>query len=124
MTLPVDLIPNLDELYEATCKYVKKHQGKKGYIDTQDEDYDQIYAIVYDGDFGCGVEARVLGVRYSEEYDTLEIAYVPILNSIRLLYQEKDFNDDENWYPVIYSDIVYYIPTLINIAEVIDEYVE
>lgn len=121
--LPKDLIPNLDDLYKATCEFVKNHQGEKGYIDTQDPELDTIYAIEWDEEMGHGVETKVHGVCYKEEYDALLIVTEPIMRTYQIEYTPDSFGEDADWMSVRYSD-VYYIPTLFNIAENIHEYVD
>lgn len=119
---PEFFIPDFTELREAICEYVKYFQKDKGYIDTQPSiGNDYIYASIYVADELT--EYIVYGIRYDSEADLLEIAYEPILQSSLLQYTEDDFRVG-NWEIVgPYSDIVCYIPTLINIAQVIHEYV-
>jgi hypothetical protein len=120
-------IPNLDPLYEEVVAYVKEHQGEKGYIDCQpfmEESGDTIYAIMYDDDEWRGVEYYVYGVRVVD--DDLEVLLEPIMNSYRVTYAPDDFTNkdaEDKWFSVRWSD-VYYIPTLFNIAECIEEYGE
>ena len=127
-------IPNLDALYEGVCTYVKEHQGEKGYIDVQpyqEEPGDIIYTFEYNEDSGWGEERMVYGVRWNEEEKDLEICFEPFMRTYHLVYDEKAFkgeyegeDKDANaeWYSVRWSDIVYYVPTLFNIAENIEEY--
>lgn len=127
-------IPNLDALYEEVCTYVKEHQGEKGYIDCQpyqEEPGDIIYTFEYNEDSGWGEERMVYGVRWNEEEEDLEICFEPFMRTYHLVYDEKSFNGEyegedkdanAEWYSVRWSDIVYYVPTLFNIAENIEEY--
>ena len=119
---PAYYIPDFSELYKATCEFVKQHQGTKGYIDTQtDLGKDIIYALVYTE---CEElkEVIVYGVKYDEEYDTLAIAWEHIRDSYIMEYTEKDF-EFADWFEVAPHCDVYYPATLINIAELIHEYV-
>lgn len=119
---PAFYIPDFSELHKATCEFVKQHQGTKGYIDTQlDLGKDIIYALVYTE---CEElkEVIVYGVKYDEEYATLAIAWEPIASSYAVEYTEKDY-ESANWYEVAPHCDVHYPATLINIAEVIHEYV-
>ena len=117
-------IPNLDEMYNDVVKFVREHQGEKGYIDCQPfqkESCDTIYAIMYDDDERKGIEYYVYAVRVVD--DDLECLLEPVMNSYRVKYASEDFtSEDSEWYSVRYSD-VYYIPTLFDIAECIGEYV-
>ena len=120
-------IPNLDPLYEEVVAYVKEHQGEKGYIDCQPfqkESGDTIYAIMYDDDERKGIEYYVYAVRVVD--DDLEVLLEPIMSSYRVTYTPDDFTDkdaEDKWFSVRCSD-VYYIPTLFDIAECIEEYGE
>ena len=120
---PYELVPNFDELYNATYEYIKEHQGEKGYIDTQDEACDNISAYVYDECMGCAVEMRVHGVRANIESEDIEIVYEPIMRTYRIEYSDEDFKSEEaEWKTIRWGDIVYYSPTLLDIAENIHEY--
>ena len=119
---PAFYIPDFSELYKATCEFVKQHQGTKGYIDTQpDLGKDFIYALVY-VDCENLEEVVVYGVKYDEEYDTLAIAWEHISNSYVIEYTEKDY-ESVDWFEVAPYCNVHYPATLINIAEVIHEYI-
>jgi hypothetical protein len=127
-------IPNLDTMYNAVCKYVKKHQGEKGYIDVQpyqENAGDTIYTYVFEDFSGTNEEQIVYGVRWNEEVKDLEICFEPYMRTYRLVYTEKGFkgeyegeDKDANaeWYSVRWSDIIYFIPTIFSIAENIEEY--
>ena len=124
-TTPFD-IPNLDELYRQVVGFVKDKQGEKGYIDCQpfaDSSGDIIYAILYDGEYGYGIEHYVYGVRVKD--GDLEVLLEPIITTCHVTYKEKDFLEEENreneWLSVKDGD-VYYIPTLFSIAESIAQY--
>lgn len=118
----------LNDTYNEVVAYVKEHQGEKGYIDCQpyrDEHHlkDTIYAFMYNAEMGCGYEYYVYGVRVRE--GELEVLLEPINTTYRVKYQPEDFttdNPDNQWECVRY-DVIYYVPTLFNIAECIEEYV-
>jgi hypothetical protein len=119
---PAFYIPDFSELHKATCEFVKQHQGTKGYIDTQpDIGKDLIYALVY-VDCENLEEVVVYGIKYDEEYGTLAIAWEHISNSYVIEYTEKDY-ESVNWFEVGPHCDVHYPATLINIAELIHEYV-
>ena len=125
-------IPNLDPLYEEVVAYVKEHQGKKGYIDCQpyqENPGDIIYTVIYNEESGWGEERMVYGVRVED--NDLQICFEPYMRTYRLVYDEKAFKGEyegedadanAEWYSVRWSDEVYYILTLFNIAEIIEEY--
>ena len=116
-------IPNLDSLYEEVVAYVKEHQGEKGYIDCQPSlGGDTIYGFIYEDYESRGIEKYVYGVRVVD--DDLQVLLEDICLSWKTIYDQEDFtNEDSEWYSVRWSD-VYYIPTLFNIAECIEEYGE
>jgi len=117
-------IPDLSPMYEAVRDLVKENQGDKGYIDCQPSlGCDIIYGMMYDDDYGAGTEQYVYGVRVID--DELEVLLEPIMRTYRVVYKDEDFmnSDNENkWYSLRWSD-VYYVPTIFNIAECIQEYV-
>lgn len=118
-------IPNLDPLYDEVVAFVKENQGEKGYIDCQpyqENPGDIIYTVVYNYESGWGEERMVFGVRVTndEEGEDLEICYEPWMRTYRTIYSEQDFKEAD-WQSVRWSD-VYYIHTLFNIAECIEEY--
>lgn len=119
---PAFYIPDFSELHKATCEFVKKYQGTKGYIDTQpDLGKDIIYALVYTED-GTLTEVVVYGIKYDEEYDALAVAWEPIASSYVVEYTERDY-ESVDWYRVALGCDIYYPATLINIAELIHEYI-
>lgn len=113
-------IPNLDPLYEEVAQYVEEHQGEKGYIDCQPSlNGDIIYGFIYDDFSRSGLEKFVYAVRWTGE--DLEVLLEDIASTYRTVYQPEDFENSENWYSLRWGD-VYYVPTLFNIAESIEEY--
>lgn len=127
-------IPNLDALYEEVVAYVQEHQGEKGYIDCQpyqENPGDIIYTFEYNEESGWGEERMVYGVRVED--GELQICFEPYMRTCHLVYDEMAFNgeyegeyEDANaeWYSVRWSDVIYYVPTLFNIAQCIEEYGE
>lgn len=127
-------IPNLDPLYDEVCAYVKEHQGEKGYIDCQpyqEEPGDTIFCFEYNELSGWGEERMVYGVRWNEKEEDLEICFEPYMRTYNVIYDDEVFQGkcesepeaNAKWYSVKCSD-VYYVPTLFNIAEFIEEYGE
>jgi hypothetical protein len=126
---PNDFIPDFEPLWKKTIEYVKAYQGEKGYIDTQNNNKpanDTIYGISYDHINLCTTEQYVYGVRVRKEdgEDDLQVLLEPICSNTRPVYEDADFtNDYAEWVSVRWSD-VYYVHTLISIAESIWEYDE
>ena len=115
-------IPDLTPLYNEVVEYVKKHQGDKGYIDCQPSlNGDIIYGLIYDDFCGSGLEKYVYGVRVVD--DDVEIILEDIMRTYLEKYTDEDFKESDKWQSLRWGD-VYYIPTLFNIAENIEEYGE
>lgn len=115
-----DYIPNFDKLYDIVKEFISTHQDKKGYIDTQNADCkcDDIYSIISNDVIE---EESICGVRVKD--NNIQIASEPITQSYQVVYMEEDFKNDKNWENIKGTD-VYFIPTLIAIAESIEQYVE
>ena len=121
-------IPNLDNMYHDVVAFVKKHQGEKGYINTDpcpkdNIHLDTIYAFVYDEVSGCGTEEIVFGVRVTANND-LEVITRPWMRTYHNNPTEEEYADNNNWFDVKWGDRVYYIHTIFAIAELIKEYTE
>lgn len=117
-------VPNLTGLYNKVYEFVKEHQGEKGYIDTQNDACDRMSAYVYDEGMGCAVEQEVHGIRVDAETKDIEIVVEPIMRTYKIQYDEESFkSEDTVWESLRYGEVVYYGPTLLEIADVIEEYV-
>ena len=114
-----EYIPSLDKLHKKVCEFVKKNQGRKGYIATQDEYCDDIRCLCYNDEEGINMEYRVHGVRFKD--DDLQIIYEPITISTRIVYSDEDFKDESKW-KSIFNEKICYFYTLFNIATFIDAY--
>lgn len=112
---------DLDPMYNSVCKFVKAHQGEKGYIPTQNYSLDTIYGFIFDDGECRGVEIEIMGVRVKD--GDLEIVWEHSHPGCVITYDENSYEDDAEWWSLRWSDI-YYVPTLFNIAEYIEEYVE
>ena len=112
-------IPDLSPMYEAVRDFVKENQGDKGFICTDNYECDAIWCIVYDLDYFEAHEYEVKAVRVKNK--NLEILF----DSPSIRYDDKSCAeiDDDAWCDVMYDDCVYYVPTIFNIAENIQEYV-
>lgn len=126
--LAMEISEKLQKLYDATYQYVREHQGERGYIDTQDESNDCIYAMHCNNRDGTFCEYKVRAVRCNEETRLLQIVCEDI--SFRGNYQPDDFElteedishaewlDLDSWGEVLWPEIVW------SIASSIEEYVE
>lgn len=114
-------IPDLTVMYEAVRDYVAEHQGPKGFILTDDQNYDTIWTIVYEPKYNEGREYEVKAVRVDRYYH-LQIVFD--LSSVTYNDEAVAALDDNKWYDVRYDDNVYYNHTIFNIAEYIREYVK
>ena len=120
--LPHEAIPSLIPLKECVMSYIEKHQGEKGYVDCQPSlKGDIIYGIVFDVWSGTGIEKYVYGVRVKNE--DIEVLLVDVTATYTETYSDEDFKDEDKWLSIQWSD-VYFVPTLFNIAENIEEYGE
>lgn len=115
-------IPNLDEMYQDVVRFVQEHQGEKGYIDCQPSlKGDIIYGFIFDDHEYCGVEKYVYAVRVVE--GDLQVLLEDISINWRVVYTDVDYQyEQDKWHSVRWGD-VYYVPTIFNIAECIEEYV-
>ena len=101
---------NLKDLEKAIIQFVKDNGG---FINTQNWEYtnDTIYAYQYDMDSNI-IEEYIIGIRIDED-DYLEIAF-----------GEYTYDDpDEVDWEYIHSGYFYTTPTLISIAESLEQYV-
>lgn len=114
-----EYIPSFDNLYGKVCKFVKKNQGRKGYIATQDKYCDAIRCLCYNEKEGINTEYQVHGVRFSN--DELQIVYAPITITTRIEFTDEDFKDESNWLSINHENVCYFY-TLISIATSIDAY--
>lgn len=136
----------LSQLHYAVMDYVEKHQGEKGYIDTQNDDNDKMYFYAYN-DYECGmenelVEGRICAIRVHN-------GSIQILGTIHnnLVFTDKDIEeatkltdniDNANgeynpylaisgewetyWQDVYGGDTIIYAQTILSIGESIEQY--
>lgn len=126
-------MPSLDPCYNSLLKYISKHQGSKGFINTSDETLDRMYAVVYGDSYDCNTS-----ILYEEPIVAVRVKYegcIELLCSNRpedYSRAPEEYTDavieelmnSYEWDCLKGSDMVYYIPTLFSIAENIEEYVE
>lgn len=119
-------VPDLTPMYEAVRDYVKEHQGEKGFILTDNPENDTIWAICYDEAMNSAWEPEVKAVRVNK-YGALQA----VIDNSSVCYDEdrvaKIPEETQGvcgfWLDVQYDDYLYFIPTIFNIAENIEEYV-
>lgn len=113
-------IPDLTPMYEAVRDYVLCHQGANGFILTDNSECDTMWTIVYDMEYYEAHEYEIKAVRVKNK--TLEILFDP--SSVTYTEDSVKNFDDDDWHPVMFDDVVYYIPTIFSLAECIQEYVK
>ncbi len=112
-------IPNLQPMVDAVTAFVGKNQGKKGFILTDNPDKDRIYDIEYSFDDNRADEFHVKAIRVKN--GMLEI--ITDVSNVRYNDEEVREIPESDWDSVQYSDIIFFVPTIFNIAENIEEYV-
>ena len=119
-------VPNFDPTYNELRKYIKKHQGEKGYILTEStvEDHDVIYALLYSDDYYNVSEPEVKAVRVKENIIEVILDYGCIYDeeTVAKAETEKKEGTIGVWLDLRWDDYVMYPQTLLNIAEHIREY--
>lgn len=114
-------IPNLRPMLEAVTEYVKEHQGERGFILTDVGENDTIHSIEYDFYLNSVQELHVKAVRVNE-HGRMEI--LTELFNIKYNEQAVKAAKETDWMDVEYTDSLYFVPTIFNIAENIAEYVD
>ncbi len=128
----------IDAVYNQTLDAIKRIQGNKPYIETQNNTCDRMYFVAYE-EANCQnlVEGIILGVRAVG--DEIQILGSTTNDAFRIgapYFDEEDFQyatkfyennkclDDWEWcwQTIKGSVIIHLIPTLFSIAEVIEEY--
>ena len=114
-------IPDFTPLYNEVKAYIQENQGEKGFINTQNEYADTIYAVVYSDD-NTMYDAHVKAVRVAN--DQIEVIYEMDSYNCRVEWSDEDIKnaDEEEWEAIYWSDVIHYVPTLLSIAEAIEEY--
>lgn len=127
----------INEIYNKTLAAIKRIQGDKPYVETQADGNDRMYFIAYEDDTKNVVEGVILGVRAVD--DEIQILGSATNDAFRIgapYFDEEDFQyatenyennkclDDWEWCWQTIKDnvLIYLIPTLFSIAEVIEEY--
>lgn len=113
-------IPNLQTMVDAVTAFVGKNQGKKGFILTDDIRNDAIYDIEFSPEENRADEFHVKAVRVTPRG---ELQILTDLYNVRFDDQAVKEARETDWDSVQYSDIIYFVPTIFNIAENIEEYV-
>lgn len=119
-------IPDLTPMYEALRDFIKKHQGDKGYILTDNDGNDTIWGLIYDESDRHAVEVQVKAVRVTRHGDI----------EVIVDYDDSVVYDDDSvaeadkadtiygaWLDLKYDDNLYYIHTIYSLADSIQEYI-
>lgn len=129
----------IEQLNKAVKEYVKSHMGEKGYIDTQKGcSQGRMYFYSYTGTIGGDmIEGLVKGVRVSGE--NIQIIGTQNFVSTNIEYSDSDFQEATNinnsveyasingdwencWQDIEGHDFILYAPTLMSIADTIENY--
>lgn len=116
-----DYIPDLNPLFRQLKRFLMEKQGKKGYIATQSEDCPLIFTYVYVEEINMAEEKQVYGVRYNPISKDVEIIYEDITNSHKVVYSDKDYKESKRWTSLCNDEEIYFVPTLFNICENIED---
>lgn len=116
-------IPDLSPMLSSITEYVKSKQGEKGFINTDNTEFDTIYSIEYANAEGIAHEYHVKAVRVNE-HGRLEV----LTDVYNCHFSDDDIRkageEEGTWMDIQYDDNLYFIPTIFNIAESIREYCE
>ena len=107
-------------MLKSVIVYVKKYQGEKGFILTDRDDKDAFYDIEFSLEDNRANEFQIKAVRVIG--NNLEI--LTDVNQVRYDEQSVRDADESDWESVEDSDTIYFKPTLFNIAENIQNYVD
>lgn len=126
MAKKFNLSPLVSKYFESllakVIKFVEEHQGEKGYIDTRYIEKNASRITIYRIDnYMQAIDFDLVGIRVVD--GCLEVmTEVHPYGSVRVVYSEDDFKNEENWTDFYDVDILC-IQSLFNIAECIEEYV-
>lgn len=131
----------IGQLHEAVKEYVKSHMGEKGYIDTQKGcSQGRMYFYSYTDTIGGDmIEGLIKGVRVCGE--NIQIIGTQNFVSTDIEYSDSDFQEAINkndadeyaslngdwenyWQDIEAHDAIFYAPTLLSIADTIENYGE
>lgn len=128
----------LDSLYNAVCAKVKEIQERngKGYVRTDDPALDRIWFYDYaDGESDTLYEGRVFGIK-TETYPNGTMGLLILGTVCNITFCDNDFDiatdnytkDKETdnielcWQHIRYHETIMFVPTLLSIAEAVEEY--
>jgi len=115
---------SINNLCEVVKNYVKEHQGENGFINTNiyDEETDNdgndiIYGMEYCDEHEMGEERIVFGVRVKNDF--LQVLMLPNWDEPT----KESYKNEDMWDNVDGGVSCYFYPTIINLAECIEQYV-
>ena len=135
----------IDELYSAVCDRVKAMQEANGmnYVDTQSDKADTMYFYCQDdASVNTMYEGTIHGLRVVRNGSGLDLQLVGSI--VDVYFDQESFNDcnrnygdsneivdyngfdgewEESWQYVKNHDLIHYVPTILAIASVIDQYI-
>lgn len=122
------IIPDLNPMYESLKAFIQKHQKEKEFILTDDRNHYSIWALLYSEKDGKALEAHVKAIRVNN-HGTVEVMcdyYGQRYDDKRVIKHSSRTKHESiygMWLDLKWDDYLYYVPTIFNIAENIQEYV-
>ena len=111
-------IPDLTPLYEEVKAAVLKAQGDDGFLMTDDDSCDTIWAMIFEDVDEEYREFQIKALRVKN--DTLEcLCDLPL---VQWTVEDVANADDEQWHSVSYDDYLFFLPTIFSIAENLPDY--
>lgn len=121
-------IPDLSPMYEAVRDYVKENQKDKGYILTQNNSNDSIWALLYNNINNKVEELQVKAVKV-DEHNRLKVMVGDMFKDFTDETVKETEADDESiygyeaWIDVRDDENLFFNPTIFSIAESVAQYV-
>ena len=108
-----DYIPKFNTLHAEVVKYIRQHQGKRGYIPTytylNNKKIYEISTIIFDEELQCGTEAYITKVSATDD------------DNIFIWVQGIDGKESDTWQNL--QTVYCYEQTLINLVNSLEDVV-
>lgn len=121
-------IPDLESMYEDVRDFVKKHQGEKGYIITDSDDWkkEPMNGLIYDDIEERNIDAQVKAIRVDPDFGEVQVIldydFDKKYDDEMVSNAEVDEGNYGNWLDLKNCMNLQYVRTLFSIAENIEEY--
>ncbi len=115
-----------DQLFESVRNLVRQNQNPQGYIDTQNEEAATIYGFFYDERVMERVEVRVHAIRINPKTGDLEALIARDVNGFKKSIEftpEQILGAGAEWRSVREDENLDFVPTIVNIADNICDYI-